>query len=281
MILGNAKQKERILLIVRTVFVVVSVLLILVPIFLTVMNSFKSAKEIADSVVAFPKNPNLKNFQDAWRRLHYPVVLKNTFIITAFSVIGCVIFAGMTGYWIARHDNVFTRIWNVLFLSGMSVPFQCIMITFATMIGLFNLGNTYAGIVVSFWAFTIPMAMFLTSGAVKAVPLEIEEAAIIDGCGMLGLYWRIVFPLIKGTIFTIASLNVLHYWNDYLMTQFILTKKDLRTIQIAMQSLFNEALFSWNTAVAAVTLSMLPMFLFFLIAQKQVLQGATEGAVKG
>ena len=97
----------------------------------------------------------------------------------------------------------------------------------------------------------------------------------------MALYWRIVFPLTKGTMFTIVCLEVLKYWNNYLMTQFILTKPQLRTIQIAMMSLFNEAFFSWDTAVAAVTLSILPMFIFFVIAQKQIMGGMMAGAVKG
>ena len=104
---------------------------------------------------------------------------------------------------------------------------------------------------------------------------------MIDGCSPVNLYWKIVFPLTKGTMFTIVSLEVLKYWNNYLMTQFILTKPQRRTIQIAMMSLFNEALFSWDVAVAAVTLSILPLFIFFVIAQKQVLSSATMGAVKG
>ncbi len=277
----GAKFKERADVVIRLILVAVSVIIILIPIYYTVMNSFKDAKEIADNISALPKHPNLDNYKDAWRRLNFPVAFKNTFIVTLFSTIGVVIFASMNGYWIARHNNPFTKVWTVLFLSGMSVPFQCIMITFAKMIGLLNLGNKYFGVVVSFWALSIPMAMFLTSGAVKSIPIEIEEAAIIDGCNAFTTFWLVVFPLIKGTIFTIASLNVLTYWNNYLMTQFILTKKNMRTIQIAMQSLFNEALFSWDTAVAAVSLSMLPLFIFFIIAQKQVLGGATAGAVKG
>lgn len=127
----------------------------------------------------------------------------------------------------------------------------------------------------------MPMSVFLVTGAVKALPLEIEESAVIDGCSPMSLYWRIVFPLTKGTMFTIVCLEVLKYWNNYLMTQFILTKPQLRTIQIAMMSLFNEALFSWDVAVAAVTLSILPLFVFFVISQKQVMSGATVGAVKG
>ena len=115
----------------------------------------------------------------------------------------------------------------------------------------------------------------------KSVPYEIEESARIDGCGPLKTYWTIVFPLIKGTVFTVASLNVITYWNDYLMTQFLLTKKGLRTLQIAMQSLFNEAFFAWDTALGAISLSILPLFIFFIFSQKQVLDGVAAGAVKG
>lgn len=262
-------------------FVIFSCCLVLIPLYFTVLNSFKPYSEIAANIAAFPNNPTLKNFAEAWKRLNYLKVLFNTLIITIFSAIGTVILSGMTGYWIARHKNIFTKLCFVLILCGMSVPFQCIMITFAKMIGFLKLGNHYTGVILSNWTFSLPMSVFLVTGAVKALPIEIEESAVIDGCSPMALYWKIVFPLTKGTMFTIVSLEVLKYWNNYLMTQFILTKPQLRTIQIAMMSLFNEALFSWDVAVAAVTLSILPLFIFFVLSQKQVMSGATVGAVKG
>lgn len=275
------KRRDRIDTTIRLILIAFSSLLVVVPLYFVVLNSFKPYSEIAANISAFPVNPTLDNFKDAWRRLDFLTALKNTTLITVFSSLGCVVFAGMTGYWIARHSNKFTKFWNFMILCGMCVPFQCVMITFAKMIGLLNLGNHISGVVISFWVFSLPMSMFLVSGAVKSVPMEIEEAAIIDGCSSFSLYWRIVFPLVRGTIFTIVTLNVLTYWNDYLMTQFILTKSSQRTLQIAMQSLFNEAFFSWDTAVAAVALSILPLFIFFVVAQKQVLDGVTAGSVKG
>lgn len=263
------------------VFIVFSCTLVLIPLYFTVLNSFKPYPEIAANIAAFPREATLNNIKEAWTRLNYPLVLLNTLIVTVFSAIGTVILSGMTGYWLARHQNRFTRLCYVLILCGMSVPFQCIMITFARMIGLLNLGNRYLGVIMSNWTFSLPMSVFLVTGAVKSLPVEIEESAVIDGCSPINLYWRIVFPLTKGTMFTIVSLEVLKYWNNYLMTQFILTKPQRRTIQIAMMSLFNEAMFSWDVAVAAVTLSILPLFIFFVIAQKQVLSSATVGAVKG
>ncbi len=275
------KSKKVMWTTLKLAIIMISCALVLIPLWFTVLNSFKPYSEIAQNIAALPQNPTLNNFKEAWSRLNFPTVFKNTLIISAFSAVGCVVLSGMTGYWIARHDNWFTRICNGLIMSGMSVPFQCVMITFAKMIGKLNLGNTYAGVIISFWVFSLPMSVFLVTGAVRSIPIEVEEAAIIDGCSPFNLYWRVVFPLTKGTTFTIISLQLLKFWNDYLMSQFILSKPAMRTIQIAMMSLFNEAMFSWDTAVAAVTLSILPLFIFFLLAQKQVMGGVTSGAVKG
>ena len=275
------KTRDRIGTAVRELLIFISAVIVIIPLYFTVMNSFKPYAEIASNIAAWPVNWTLKNFSEAWRRLNFLTSLKNTAVITILSAAGTVILSGMTGYWIARHRNWFTKTWNTFFLAGMCVPFQCIMITFAKMIGLFRLGNQVMGVVISFWVFSMPMSLFLVTGAVKSIPISIEESAIIDGCSNFQLFWRIVFPLIKGTLFTIVTLNVLTYWNDYLMTQFIMTTTGNRTIQIAMQSLFNEAFFSWDTAVAAVTLSITPLFIFFVIAQRQVIGGVTAGSVKG
>ena len=275
------KRNRRIQIGISLAFIIFSCCLVVIPLYFTVLNSFKPYSEIAVNIAALPQAPTLANFVEAWQRLNYPRVLANTLIITVFSAGGIVVLSGMSGYWITRHENRFTKICYILILCGMSVPFQCVMITFAKMIGLLNLGNQYMGVIMSNWTFSLPMSVFLVTGAVKSLPIEIEESAVIDGCSPISLYWRIVFPLTKGTMFTIVSLEVLKYWNNYLMTQFILSKPDMRTIQIAMMSLFNEALFSWDVAVAAVTLSILPLFIFFVIAQKQVLSSATMGAVKG
>lgn len=274
-------KRNRLETIVRIVIIAITSVIVMIPLYLTVLNSFKPYSEIAASISAWPKNPTLDNFLEAWRRLNFPKVLGNTVIITVFSSLGLLVFTGMTGYWIARHSSWFTKTWNVLILAGMCVPFQGFMIAYAQMIGDLGLGGQIFGVIISFWTFSLPMSVFLISGAVKSVPIEVEESATIDGCSSFSLYWKIVVPLIKGTLFTVVSLEVLYYWNDYLMTQFILNKPSQRTIQIAMQSLFNEAFFAWDTAVAAVTLSILPLFIFFLIAQKQVLEGVTAGSVKG
>lgn len=276
------KRRNQLDTAIRLIIMIISGLIVVFPLVLTVMNSFKTASEIGDNILALPTSLKLDNFVEAWKRLNFASALKQTFLVSLLSTAGEVVLAGMTGYWIVRHPNKFTKTWHTLIMCAMCVPFQCIMITFSkVMVGVFHLGNTVFGVSLAFWVMTLPMSMFLVSGAVKSVPIEIEEAAQIDGCGALMTYWRIVFPMIRGTIFSIITLNLMKYWNDYMMTSFILTKKPTRTIQIAVHMLFNDTYFTWPVAVAAVTLSVLPLFIFFVIAQKQVMGGVTDGAVKG
>ena len=275
------KRSEKLRIAVSLAILTVSVAVVIIPLALTVLNSFKPYSEIAANIMALPKVFTIENYVEAWERLNFPVVFKNTLIIAIFSNLGSIVFASMLGYWIVRHPGKGTRLIYLVIIAGMSVPFQGIMITFAKVVGFLHLNNHLYGAIISNWVFSMPMSMFLSAGAVKSVPLEIEESARIDGCDPLKTYWLVVFPLIKGTIFTVASLNVITYWNDYLMTQFLLTKKGMRTIQIAMQSLFNEAFFAWDVALAAISLSILPLFIFFIFSQKQVLDGVAAGAVKG
>jgi len=259
----------------------VCLVIVLVPFYIVVVNSFKPYPEIAKYIFNLPQNFTGKNYTEAWRRLNFANSLKNTFTISVLSNFGGVVFSSMCGYWICRHQNKGTKLVFYILIAFMSIPFQALMIPFAKITSRAHLTNSLLGLSVCFWALTVPISTFITTGAVKSVPVEIEESALIDGCSHFRMYWFIVFPLIKSSVFTYITINTLWFWNDYLMTQLMLSKKSLRTIQISMQALFNEAFFAWDVALAALTLSILPLFIFFVIAQKQVLEGAAAGAVKG
>lgn len=259
----------------------ICLVIVLVPFYIIVSNSFKPYAEIAKDIFGLPVNFTTKNYGQAWRRLNFANSLKNTFVVSVVSNVGGVVFSSMCGYWITRHQNKGTRFVFFMLIAFMSIPFQALMIPFAKITSKLHLTNSLIGLSVCFWALTVPISTFITSGAVKSVPVEIEESALIDGCSPFRMYWTIVFPLIKASVFTFATINTLWFWNDYLMTQLMLSKKSLRTIQISMQALFNEAFFAWDVALAALTLAILPLFIFFVVAQKQVLAGASAGAVKG
>lgn len=259
----------------------VCLIIVLIPFYIVVANSFKPYSEIAKNIFSLPQHVTAGNYREAWRRLNFANSLKNTFTISVLSNFGGVVFSSMCGYWICRHKNHGTKFVYYILIAFMSIPFQALMIPFAKITSRLHLTNSLFGLSVCFWALTVPISTFIAAGAVKSVPVEIEESALIDGCSHFRMYWLIVFPLIKSSVFTFVTINTLWFWNDYLMTQLMLSKKSLRTIQISMQALFNEAFFAWDVALAALTLSILPLFLFFVIAQKQVLEGAAAGAVKG
>ncbi len=274
--------RKRLSLGIWTAFLVLCLVIVLVPFYIIVINSFKIYADISKDIFAWPgRNFTTINYQEAWRRLNFANSLKNTAIISIFSNFGGVVFCSMCGYWITRHPNKFTKCCFYIIIAFMAIPFQALMIPFARLTTKLSLSNSLFGMVICFWAMTVSLSTFIITGAVKAVPQEIESAALIDGCNPLRTYWFVVFPQIKGSVFTVATINTLWFWNDYLMTQMVLSKNSLRTIQISMQSLFNEAFFAWDVALAALTLSILPLFIFFVIAQKQVLAGASAGAVKG
>lgn len=275
-------MRKRLEIATRTVILLFCLGVVLVPFYIIVVNSFKPYADIARDIFSMPgASFTTANYVSAWDRLNFGNSLKNTAIISILSNVGGVVFCSMTGYWITRHNNKFTRACFFVIIAFMSIPFQALMIPFARLTKNLGLSNSLIGISVCFWAMTVSLSTFIVSGAVKAIPVEIESAALIDGCNAITTFWRIVFPQIKGSVFTVATINTLWFWNDYLMTQLVLSKNSLRTIQISMQALFNEAFFAWDVALAALTLSILPLFIFFIIAQKQVLAGVSAGAVKG
>ena len=276
------KKAKRLYLFLALVFIIFSCCLVIIPLYFTVLNSFKPYSEIAANIAAFPHNPTLSNFKEAWRRLDFLRVLGNTLIVTVFSAIGTVILSGMTGYWITRHNNWFTKLCFVLILCGMSVPFQCIMITFAKMIGLLKLGNHYLGVILSNWTFSMPMSVFLVTGAVKALPLEIEESAVIDGCSIYGCLTKIVIPLMGNSIVTVLTLQFLNSWNDLLFSQTLISDTAKKTVQTGLV-MFSGAhgQMDWGPMFASMTIAVIPTLGLYLFLSKFMIQGMTAGAVKG
>ena len=200
--------------------------------------------------------------------------------ITVFSVAAIILFTSMTAYYLTRVKTGVTNVLYYMFVFSMIVPFQMVMFTLSLVADRTGLRTPW-GIIIIYLGFGAGLAVFMFCGFVKSIPLEIEEAAIIDGCSSFMLFWRVVFPLIKPAVMTFSIINIFWYWNDYLMTQMMLTRPALRTIQLSMQTLFNEAFYAWDTALAALTLSLIPILIVFTLLQKNVLEGISAGAVKG
>ena len=255
---------------------------VLLPFCLIVLNSFKSLLEIAQNILGLPASFSLDNYIRAWKILDYPHAFLNTLIVTILGNAGLIVFGTMTGYWLARHRTRLNRFLYILFLGAMAIPFEACMIPIMRVTSMCHLNRSLLGLGVCYWGLGASTVVFLTYGAVLNIPYELEESATIDGCSRLRMFWQIVFPLLKPIVITFTIMNTFWFWNDYLMPQLMLGRSSkLYTLQLTMRSMFMEYFTMWDVALAGLVLILIPTIIFFLIAQKKIVEGLMSGSVKG
>jgi len=259
---------------------IAAALIFLVPFYFLLVNSFKKLKDILLNAAMLPESLGLDNFQRAWVAIDFPKVFLNSFLITSVSVLLLVVISSMMAYRIVRRPTLFNKLLLTVLVAAMIIPFQSVMLPLMRITSMFELRGEFYGIVICYLGFGISLSMFLYHGFIKSVPLEIEEAAVVDGSSPYGVFWRIVFPLLKPIGVTVAILNVLWIWNDYLLPVLVINDA-MTTIPLAVQKFFGQYLRKWDLAMAALTLSTIPIVIFFLLLQKHIIEGITAGSVKG
>ncbi|MDB5052744.1 MAG: binding-protein-dependent transport system inner rane component [Bacilli bacterium] len=265
------------------VFVIILLLALffLLPFYVAILMSLKTTRESFISFYGLPHGLHLDNFINAWKTSHYLRGLTNSLIITVSAVLLIVAVSGLAGYSIARKKGWYYQFVFLLFLAGIMVPFQ------VTMLPLYKLGktlhmiNTHWGIIVLYGGFGVQTAVFLYVGFIKTISREIEEAAKIDGCSTPGIFFRIIFPLLKPITSTVMVLNALYIWNDFLLPLLFLQKDKFRTIPLQQYYFFGQFSSELNLAFAYAVLGMFPIVIFFLLMQKFIVKGITAGAIKG
>lgn len=262
------------------VFILMAIMIF--PFLLVLLNSFKSMNEIGENVMSLPKEWLFGNYAYAFKRMNYPQALTNTLIVTVMGNLGLIFFAPMTGYWLLRQSNSLNRVLYFLFIGAMAIPFQATMIAFVKVMKSLNMNGNLFGVAFSYWGMCCPTVIFLTSGAIKAIPMEIEEAASIDGCSPLGTFFRVVFPNLRTIIVTFTIMNVFYIWNDYLLPFLLLgVNKRFYTIQIALKVFSGEYGVRWDYMLPGIMLAMIVPLIIFIVCQKMVVEGMVSGAVKG
>ena len=256
----------------------------LFPIYLVLMNSFKSKFNIVGTPFEFPNGETFVGIENYINGINSSGII-DAFLRTAFitvgSVIAIIIFTSMTAWYIVRVKSKFNKAIYYLFLFSMIVPFQMVMFTMTAVCIKLNLNNIF-GIIPVYLGFGSGLSVFMFSGFVKGMPREIEEAAMIDGCSPLKTFFLVVFPILKPTAITVAILNAMWIWNDFLLPYLLLgtTDKTLSVaIQIAMQGAYGSI--DWCGFMAMLVLAIIPIIVFYLICQKYIIKGVIDGAVKG
>ncbi|MFC4100575.1 carbohydrate ABC transporter permease [Paenibacillus xanthanilyticus] len=259
---------------------IVLALVFLAPFYFLLNNSFKKLPEILLNAAKLPEAFSLDNFRRAWVAIDFPTVLMHSVVVTGLSVLALVVVSSMTAYRLVRRPTLFNKVLFNVLVAAMIIPFQSIMLPLMKVTAMFNLRGELHGIIICYLGFGLPLSMFLYHGFIKSVPLEIEEAAVVDGCSPYGVFGRIVFPLLKPITMTVIILNVLWIWNDYLLPVLVINDS-FTTIPLAVQKFFGQYLRKWDLAMAALTLSTIPVVAFFLLLQKHIIAGITAGSVKG
>jgi len=255
----------------------------LAPVFIVLMNSFKGKFFISEEPFVFPDSETfagLENYVSGLRKTGFVSAFGWSLFITVFSVIAIVLFTSMTAWYIVRVKNKFTKLLYYVFVFSMVVPFQMVMFTMTKTAGDLKLDTPW-GIILIYLGFGSGLAVFMFSGFLKSVPLEIEEAAMIDGCNPLQTFFLVVFPILKPTAITVAILDAMWIWNDYLLP-YLLIGSDYKTIPIAVQYLRGGyGSVDMGAMMAMLVLSIIPIVIFYLFCQKFIIKGIVAGAVKG
>lgn len=254
------------------------------PIIIVCMNSFKKKVYISKKPFELPDEKmfvGLQNYVSGIEKTGFFEAFGNSLFITLASTAVIIICTSMCAWFITRVKNKFTAGIYYLCLFSMIVPFQMVMFTLSKIANMLHLSNPL-GIVVVYLGFGAGLSVFMFCGFVKSIPLEIEEAAMMDGCNPLQTFFRVVFPILKPTVITVAILQVMWIWNDYLLPYLVLDMKKYKTIPIAIQYLKGGyGSIDMGAMMAMLVLAIIPIIVFYLVCQKYIIEGVVAGAVKG
>lgn len=264
-------------------FLLLLSLIFLIPIITVVLNSFKNKFSISQTPFVLPSGDTFVGFENYISGIEDTGFITAFFwslFITVFSVLVIVVFTSMTAWYITRVKSQPNRILYYLFVFSMIVPFQMVMFTMSKIANVLKLDNPF-GLIPIYLGFGAGLSVFIFSGFIKSVPISLEEAAIIDGCNAFQTFWRVVFPILKPTAITVAILNTMWIWNDYLLPSLVIGS-DYKTIPIAVQYLKGGyGSVDMGAMMAMLVLAILPVIVFYLSCQKYIIKGVAAGAVKG
>lgn len=275
---GMGKKKRRYW--IQGTAVLLAGILFMMPVFLIVMNAFKPNAEIMLSFLSFPKSLYLHNFQEAMRLMNFWTAFGNTAVIAVGTVILSVIVSYMAAYGISHLRGKTAVRFYLFFVLGQLVSIHTVMVYISVMATRFHMNNTLWGMILIHGGFNSAFGVMTYTGFLKSVPRELEEAAAIDGCSAFQIMTRIVLPLVKPTTMTVSVLYFLWSWNEFLLPSILIGNSDLRPLTVNLNMFKSASGTEWNYLIAGLTLTLIPIFVIYILAQKYITNGMMAGAVK-
>lgn len=276
--------KKRVVDLVGVIAVLAVFLVYMIPFVLIILNSFKAKRDIIKNPFSFvpEKGFTLENYAVAFDKMNFLRSFGNSVLVTGLSTLLVTVLAAMTAYYFVRAKDRLSKVFFSLMAASMIIPFQAIMIPLVSIYGArLNMLNHRGTLIFLHVGFAISMSVFIFQGFIKSnIPITLEEAAYLDGCTKTQTFFKIVFPLLKPTTSTLIILNVLAFWNDYLLPSLVLNNKRLLTLPLSTYAFYGTYSADYGTIMAGLVLTVVPILLLYLFLQKQIISGVVAGAVK-
>ncbi|MCD7715382.1 MAG: carbohydrate ABC transporter permease [Lachnospiraceae bacterium] len=282
---AKAARKKKVTNVILWVVLLLLFIAFIFPFLLVLINVFKTKADITMSPLALIGSHGftLENFPNAMKKMNFWVAFRNSLIITCSATVLTILCSAMAAFVIVRNKWKACSLLFTGMVASMVIPFQVLMIPLVSLYGgIFGVLNSRVTLILMHTGFSVSMATFMFHGAIHTnIPLELEEAALMDGCTRWQTFWKIVFPLLKPTVATVAIIDAMAFWNDYLLPSLVLGRKELYTIPIATQVFYGTYSTDMGMVMAALLLAMLPILILYLFLQRYIVEGVTSGAVKG
>lgn len=271
-LISNMKFGQR----VRDAILILSAVIFMLPLYWMLILSVKSAQQAAIEPWALPTELHFENFAAAWERINVPLLLKNSFIYTAGSVVLCLLLSMMVAYALTRMRMKHSRMGTMYFTVGMLIPVSVLLIPVYRLVMGLGLKGTPWALILPYAAFAMSSSILMISAFFRSVPVEMEEAAAMDGCSVYRAFFSIMMPLVKPALATQAMMMYIQNWNEYALASILAMGKEMRTIPLALNLFFGQFdLTNWGEVGAAVTITSLPVILVFVFCNKQIEQAMT------
>ncbi|EHB68177.1 MULTISPECIES: carbohydrate ABC transporter permease [Paenibacillus] len=253
----------------------------IIPLFWMVVNSFKEEQEYAASPFSLPHTLQFSNYAKAWEVANMDVYFLNSIIITFASLIITVLLGALAAYFLSRFQFKLRGVTYSLFLLGMLVPIHATLIPIFLIMQKLQLLDTYWSLILPYTAFHLSLTVFILEGFMRGFPKDLEESGVMDGAGVYRIFWSIILPITRPALATVIILNFIYNWNEYLFALVLITSTELKTLPLGLANFAGIETASLTLQMAALTIALIPILIFYLLLQKQLVNGMTAGAVKG
>ncbi|MEI6876203.1 MAG: carbohydrate ABC transporter permease [Spirochaetota bacterium] len=254
--------------------------LVLAPLYVMVINSFKPQMEIFASPFGWPKKWNFTGYVALWKAGNFGRYFLNSLMITVSSIAGTVLLGTLAAYGLVNWRTRASHLLSLLFIAGMMIPIRIASINLLQIMKFLGLLDKLGSLLPIYVAMGMPMAVLILSEYLRTIPKELTQAAHMDGAGSLLIFWRIILPLARPALATVAIFNLVNIWNDLWFPLIFIRAEDQRTLMLGVTRLFGQYQTDWTKVLATLTMATIPILLLYLAMSKQFIKGLTAGAVK-